>query len=129
MTTMDSTAARTAEFLRGAHSLGEEELDRLPFGMIQLDRDATVLRYNQTESELTRVAKGDAVGRNFFDEVAPCTKVQEFHGRFLEGVEAKRLYAPFNYEFKFRDGRRKDVVITMFYSHGTDTVWVLVQRP
>ena len=29
----------------------------------------------------------EAIGRSFFDEVAPCTKVQEFHGRFLEGVE------------------------------------------
>lgn len=35
----------------------------------------------------------------------------------------------FPYEFEFRDGRRKDVVISMFYSSASDSVWVLVERP
>lgn len=125
---MSATAAGN-DVLTRADVLTESELDNLPVGMIQLDRAGKVLKYNQAESTLARVSKQEAIGKNFFDDVAPCTKVQEFHGKFLEGVEQRNLHTVFNYEFKFRDGRRKDVVISMFYSASTDTVWVLVQRP
>lgn len=109
--------------------LTEDELDRLPVGMIQLDRSGTVLKYNQAESRLAEFRKENALGRNFFDEVAPCTRVQEFQGRFREGVARRSLHTVFPYEFQFRDGRRKDVIISMFYSQSTDTIWVQVQRP
>lgn len=115
--------------LADADILTEDELDRLPVGMVQLDRDGTVLKFNRTESRLASYEREDALGRNFFDEVAPCTKVQEFHGRFLEGVARRSLHTVFPYEFRFRDGRRKDVIISMFYSQSTDTIWVQVQRP
>jgi photoactive yellow protein len=126
---MVSTTQASLGVLEQADVLTQGELDKLPVGMIQLSRDGTVLKFNQTESDLTSVAKQDAIGKSFFDDVAPCTKVQEFHGKFLEGVEKKTLNTMFNYTFRFRDGRQKDVVISMFYSASTDTVWVLVQRP
>lgn len=118
-----------ATLLEHADVLSEAELDELPVGMIQLDRRGTVLKFNRTESDLAHYARENALGRNFFDEVAPCTKVQEFHGRFLEGVERRSLHVAFPYEFRFRDGRRKDVIVSLFYSRSTDTVWVQVQRP
>jgi photoactive yellow protein len=126
---MSSTLQAPAGVLERADVFTEGELDSLPVGMIQLDRNGTVLKFNQAESDLARVAKEDAIGKSFFDEVAPCTKVQEFHGRFLEGMAAKSLNTMFNYKFRFKDGRQKDVVISMFYSGSTETVWVLVQRP
>jgi len=125
---MQATGGRNS-VLEKADVLAENELDTLPVGMIQLDPNGKVLRFNQTESDLARVAKADAVGKSFFDEVAPCTKVQEFYGRFVEGVEKKSLHTVFDYVFKFRDGRQKNVVISMFYSPSTDTVWVCVERP
>lgn len=117
------------DVLERADQLAEEELDNLPVGMIQLDPSGKVLKFNQTESDLARMDKAAALGRSFFDEVAPCTKVREFHGKFLDGVAARDLNTTFDYEFKFRDGRRKDVLISMFYSKNTESVWVLVQRP
>jgi photoactive yellow protein len=126
---MQATMPGTSDVLTRADVLTEDELDTLPVGMIQLDRNGTVLKFNQTESSLARVDKGDAIGKSFFDEVAPCTKVQEFHGKFVEGVENRTLHTVFPYQFRFRDGRQKNVVISMFYSGSTDTVWVLVQRP
>jgi photoactive yellow protein len=126
---MQATMPGTSDVLTRADVLTEDELDTLPVGMIQLDRSGTVLKFNQTESSLARVDKGDAIGKSFFDEVAPCTKVQEFHGKFVEGVENRNLHTVFPYTFRFRDGRQKNVVISMFYSASTDTVWVLVQRP
>ena len=122
-------ATTTSGVLERADVLTESELDTLPVGMIQLDRNGRVLKFNQTESDLARVKKDEALGKSFFDEVAPCTKVQEFHGLFVEGVEKKKLHTVFDYEFRFRDGRRKNVVISMFYSATTETVWVCVERP
>ncbi|HEX8674277.1 MAG TPA: PAS domain-containing protein [Longimicrobium sp.] len=126
---MLSTVQSPTGLLEKADVLTETELDTLPVGMIQLNRDGIVLKFNQTESDLARMLKEEAIGKNFFDEVAPCTKVQAFHGRFREGVAAKSLNTSFNYQFRFKDGRQKDVVISMFYSTSTESVWVLVQRP
>lgn len=126
---MQATLTAPTEVLERADVLTEDELDSLPVGMIQLDRAGTVLRFNQTESSLARMDKTDALGRSFFDEVAPCTRVQEFYGRFVEGVENRNLHTVFPYQFRFRDGRQKNVIISMFYSASTETVWVLVQRP
>lgn len=126
---MQSTLTAPNDVLERADVLTESELDGLPVGMIQLDRNGTVLKFNQTESSLARMDKSDAIGRSFFDEVAPCTKVQEFYGKFVEGVENRNLHTVFPYQFRFRDGRQKNVVISMFYSGSTETVWVLVQRP
>lgn len=122
---MDSNFAT----LEKADVLTEDELDRLPVGMIQLDRSGTVLKFNRTESRLAGYDRESALGANFFDDVAPCTRVQEFQGRFLEGVSRRSLHVSFPYEFRFRDGRRKDVLVSMFYSRSTDTIWVQVQRP
>jgi len=55
--------------------------------------------------------------------------VQAFYGKFLEGVEKRQLQTVFDYVFRFRDGRQKNVVISMFYSPTTETVWVCVERP
>lgn len=124
-----TTTQSTSQVLERADVLTQDELDNLPVGMIQLDRNGTVLKFNQTESSLARVEKSDAIGKSFFDEVAPCTKVQQFYGAFVDGVEKRNLHTVFPYQFRFRDGREKNVVISMFYSGSTDTVWVLVQRP
>lgn len=127
---MQPMAARpTSDVLTRADVLTEDELDKLPEGMIQLDREGVVLRFNQAESTLAKVDKADAIGKRFFDEVAPCTKVQEFYGAFVDGVARRELNTVFPYEFRFRDGRQKNVMISMFYSTSTETVWVLVQRP
>jgi photoactive yellow protein len=121
--------ATAGSVLEQADVLTPGELDNLPVGMIQLDREGKVLKFNQTESDLARVAAADALGKSFFDEVAPCTKVQAFYGKFLEGVEKRQLQTVFDYVFRFRDGREKNVVISMFYSVTTETVWVCVERP
>ena len=103
------------------------EFDLLPLGMIQLDLAGTILEFNKAEAELARINRNRQIGRNFFEEVAPCTKVKEFHGRFVEGVAKKELYATFGFVFKFAHGPR-NVAITLFYAKATDSVWVLVSE-
>ena len=107
-------------------SLSPGELDALPFGIIQLDERGVILHYNTFESRLTQLSPGEVIGRDFFREVAPCADVQEFRGRFVEGVARQRLDERFRYHFPFANGPR-DVLITLFYSATTKSVFVLVQ--
>lgn len=125
---MPTTAAKlpsAEDVLSRVESLRPHELDALPHGMIQLDRDGKILKYNQTEAELARLDAKKQIGRNFFEDVAPCTKVREFYGRFKDGVARRQLYETFGFLFKFAHGPR-NVAITLMYSDKTDSVWVLV---
>lgn len=122
------TKAR-AEMIQLLDTLTRSELDELPVGVIQLDRNGTVLQYNETESSLARFSRADVVGRSFFREIAPCTAVRDFQGRFEEGVESGDLDTTFGYQFRFADDRVKDVTITMSYRPHTEVVWVVVERP
>jgi len=107
-------------------TMKESELDALPLGAIQLDAQGNILQYNVFESRLANVPKNMAIGKNFFREVAPCTDVKEFYGHFKKGVAAKKLHEKFRYHFSFKKNPR-DVVITLFYSSMTQTVWVFVR--
>jgi photoactive yellow protein len=107
-------------------SMSEQELDALPHGAIQLDIRGTVLKYNAYEGRLAGLTKEQVVGKNFFRQVAPCTDVQEFYGRFREGVVCRKLHCKFRYRFTFKANPR-DVTVTLFYSERDETVWVFVQ--
>ena len=103
------------------------ELDRLPFGAIQLSSSGTVLQFNEYEANLSNRRAPDTIGWNFFTDVAPCTRVRDFHGRFLEGIERGFLNESFDFRFAFKQAPR-DVRVTLFYSAATATVWVFVEE-
>jgi photoactive yellow protein len=105
----------------------QAELDVLPQGAIQLDLEGRILQYNLYEQRLAHVKRENAVGRNFFTEVAPCTDVKGFHGRFTEGVKKKSLHETFRYHFSFPTDPT-DVSITLHYSASTSSVWVFVRK-
>lgn len=121
---LDKTAD---DLLRQVDTLTERDLDTLPFGLIQLDRSGRILKFNQTEAKLARINRDRQIGRNFFDDVAPCTKVRDFYGRFMQGLNQRSLYETFGFVFKFDHGWR-NVAITLFYSEKTDSVWVLISQ-
>ena len=122
-----TNVAATIQELEAIDRMTERQLDELPFGAIRLDRDGRVLSYNIRESQLTGRRKEKVIGRNFFTEVAPCTNVQSFAGRFREGVERKDMHVIFPYRFDFEMAPR-DVTVTMFYSQQTDSAWVFVRE-
>lgn len=105
----------------------KQELDALPFGAIRLSAHGTILSYNATEARLTGRAPERVLGRNFFRDVAPCTDVQEFHGRFVELFkEPGSLLSEFTFEFPFDPPMR--VQITLLRDRGDNSVWALVER-
>lgn len=75
----------------------------LPFGLVKLDPTGIILEYNMAEGELTGIDPAWAVGKNFFDDVALCTKTQGFYGKFLEGVKKGFMNTVFDYTFDHRD--------------------------
>ena len=112
--------------LESVGKMSEADLDALPFGAIQLDGDGKVLKYNQTESDLTGRKKEKVIGRNFFTEVAPCTNVQGFAGRFRDGFARRDMHEIFPYRFDFQMAQR-EVTVTLFFSRQTESAWVFVR--
>lgn len=84
----------------GVPGLSDEQLDRLPFGVIELDRCGTIISYNQTEERLSGLPKARIVGRNFF-KVAPCADVKEFRGRFEAFLDGDNLSELFDFKYYF----------------------------
>jgi photoactive yellow protein len=105
-------------------TLTPEELDRLPFGVIYLDRAGMVLKYNAFESQMSGCAANQVLGRLFFDEVAPCAQVPEFKGMFFEHVNLGTLNHHFVFEFPFRPLSR--TVRIHMLSGPNKTGWIFV---
>lgn len=93
--------------------LTPDKLDGLPYGLITLDARGRVIHYNDTESRLVGLPKDRVIGRNFFRDIAPCTRIREFQGRFEElaadpiGVRVQT----FDFVFKFAKGEQHVSVV------------------
>lgn len=127
MTASEMNATDDQHLYKKIDTMSPKELDALPQGAIQLDPSGKVLQYNLYEQRLANLTPEAVLGRNFFTDVAPCTDVKEFHGRFLDGVKQKNLHETFRYHFSFKKNPT-DVSITLHYSASTNTVWVFVRK-
>lgn len=121
---LDTTTRILAPFL---DRLTVEELDAIPYGVIQLDPTGAVLSYNRIEREQ---AGGVPLplGQNFFADVCPGARGPEFFGRFEEGVRAEKLDATFAFTFTGATSPRR-VLLRMYYSVRSKSVWVFVAKP
>ena len=101
--------------------------DELPFGIIEVDRDGRVLTYNRWEEELAGRSRDRTLGRLFFSEVAPCTGVAEFEGRFREMV-ARNEAAQEELDFVFRfPGAERLVNIRLIWAPRWERGFILVR--
>jgi photoactive yellow protein len=108
--------------------LSEEQIDELPFGLIAVDPSGTITRYNAYESRLARLEKERVIGRNFFRDVAPCTAVKEFQGRFERfAAEPGDGAESFDFTFAFAFGQQF-VNITFLRSVKNPDIAILVNR-
>ncbi|GLH67175.1 hypothetical protein GETHED_15390 [Geothrix edaphica] len=97
----------------------------MPFGVIELDPDGFVLSYNKAEESLSGMASSSVVGRHFFREVAPCTSVKDFEGRFHSFISSQSGPESFNFTFRF-PGRTTKVSIAFVRSEHA-SAFVLVK--
>ncbi|WP_437678343.1 PAS domain-containing protein [Sorangium sp. So ce131] len=130
MNTQEQSRGSESEFDIGVFNLDERGLDAQPFGIIQLDRNGTVLSYNLYEENQARRKRQDVLGKNFFTDIAPCSRVKKFYGRFLLGIEQRELNATFGFVFHFPH-KTRNVDVSLFYKRAAqvreDTVWVLIR--
>jgi photoactive yellow protein len=97
--------------------LGPEQYDKLPFGFIKVEPDGTIVGFNAFETAYSGLREEHVVGRNFFSDVAPCTSVREFEGRFREMIQGGgEGVARFRYVFRFAGGDRLVQVSMTFIS-------------
>ncbi len=103
-------------------SLTADDVDELPYGFIILDAEGTILLYNRYEAALARTEKEHVLGRNFFHDVAPCTRVGAFFGRFREIAEAEPgASRRFAFRFHFLHGAQ-DVLVQITRAPDLTTV-------
>lgn len=111
----------------------DAELDSLPFGVIGLDPDGVILRYNLYESRLARLDRNQVVGKNFFLQIAPCTRNEQFEGRFRAFVAAGGVARDgsaterFAFVFDFRFGAQ-DVAVDIVRAGTSDRYYLLINR-
>ncbi len=118
----------------GAHNvandlagMSDEELDGLAFGVIELDREGRIVRYNAAEADISGRDQAAMVGRDFFGDVAPCTRGDAFEGRFRAGVESGDLDVQFTYTLDY-EMAPTEVRVRMRSAEDGDTYWVLITR-
>lgn len=102
------------------------DLNRADFGIIKIDDDGQILFFNQYESELSGVAPEEAVGKNFFTEIAPCTNNRLFRGRFKKGLRKDNLDETFTYTYTYR--MRPTLVTIHLYRDSRGANWIMVQK-
>ena len=112
-----------ADILESLAALSPEDVDGLPFGVIMMEPDGTVVHYNKTESQLAGLSPSRVVGLNFFADVAPCTNNYLVAGRFEEDRLDERL----DYVFTLRM-KPTNVTLRLLKSPDAPHQYVLVAR-
>lgn len=106
--------------------LSAEEADSLPYGLIQVDREGTVVGYNRAEEAESGRRRERVIGRNFFRDVAPCTSVREFEGRFHDMVaRGESAREAFRYVFRLKE-RERLVGISLRFDPSLETGFIAV---
>ena len=107
-------------------SLTREQLEDLPCGTIRVDENGIILFYSRAQAAIAQREPPMVLGRNFFTEVAPCTVVPEFYGRFRRGVLSGDLATSFEFVFDF-EMEPVQVQITMRASERSGEYWIIVE--
>lgn len=76
--------------------VGGDEVSRLPFGALELDRDGKVVAYNDTEPDDGGPARPSLVGRDFFGDVARWAGASMVAEHFRRGVQSGDLNVVFD---------------------------------
>ena len=117
---MDFQAASLFDALAGAD---QQTLDGVDFGVVEMTRDGTVVRYNSTEAKIAGVSPERVIGKHFFTEVAPCTNNFLVSQRFMDEAS---LDAVVPYVFTLRMKPRK-VHLRLLRKPDGHTMYLCVQ--
>ncbi len=99
----------------------------LAFGAILLDRQGMILKYSQAEGLIAGRNPSEVIGKNFFNDVAPCAKGKRLYGEFLKFFNAGSINTMLDYEF---DYKMKPVRVRIHLKSAPDgqQCWMFVKR-
>jgi photoactive yellow protein len=97
----------TPRLAEAVQDLTPAQIDELPYGVIRLDADETVVLYNKTEALLSGYDARPACGHHFFADIAPCMNNGYFKGRIDKARRAGTLDIAFTFIGDFRDIERE----------------------
>lgn len=97
----------------------------MPYGIIELDPTGNVLIYNKAEEAISGKNSAAVIGKNFFREVAPCTSVKNFEGRYVEFLSSHSVTESFKFTFRFPERTTK--VSIAFVKSDHESAFVLVK--
>ncbi len=96
-----------------------QDIDALPFGVIVVDR----------AGEMAGFSRDRVLGRNFFHDVAPCTAIEEFEGRFETFLTSHDTsIEPFEFVFPFLRGARRVTILFVRVNFISDRATICVAR-
>ncbi len=105
------------------NALDEAGLDELAFGIVGLDEEGRVDRYNTHEEDSSGLPRGQVMGRHFFFDVAPCMN----NYLVAERLEEATLDVTMPYVLTFRM-RPTPVRLRLMRIQAVRRRWVLVWR-
>ena len=128
MSTVQSGSFADTGVLHELDRLSDEELDALDFGVIGMDAQGVVRRYNAFESKAAGLSTARVLGQPLFTVVAPCMNNFMVAQRFDEAQEgAGLLDTVIDYVLTLRM-RPIKVKLRLLAAPGASHRYVLVQR-
>ena len=107
-------------------ALTPTELNMLHKGVIGLDDTGVVTSYNERESQFSGLDPADAVGMNFFTEIAPCCNNSLIYGAFRAGVATGEMNVRIEYTFTYRVAPT-NVILHLTRDQASGKNWLVVE--
>lgn len=104
-----------------------QRAEYLPFGAVLLDRLGKVVKYNRAEGLIAGREPSEVVGKDFFNDIAPCAKGKRFHGEFLKFHQTGQVETVFDYTFAYK-GANVRVKIHLKSQPDGQHCWMFVKR-
>jgi photoactive yellow protein len=77
----------TPEALQVLSSMDQNAMDQLDFGVVRMNRKGIIEAYNQYELDLSGNQRDEVIGKNFFQQIAPCTNNFMVAEKFISDQE------------------------------------------
>ena len=103
--------------------LSQYDLDQLPFGVILLDAEGTVLFYSETEQRQSGYA-GRPLGKNLFD-LSSCFGSDDFRDRIRRAQDEGKVDLEFGWPRDYADPQRELRIRVQSARRG---LWLFIQR-
>ncbi len=106
---------------------GAEYAEALPFGAILLDRTGNIMKYNKAEGLISGRDPDDVMGKNFFNDVAPCAKGRELYGKFQKAATEPACNYLLDYTFDYKMETTR-VRIHLKSADTSKGIWMFIKR-